>query len=81
MSTVWIVIGEHPFVGGTITSAYASEELANGAAAELVNIMLNDTDWPKKATPHNWPDHVKDLQDFHGAQFCNVEVLERKIHS
>lgn len=76
---IHILTAEHFNVPGLICQAHATAESAAIAAAEIVNIMLNDTKWQPLAGPDNWQAHVERLQDYHGAQHCYVEIRESEV--
>jgi hypothetical protein len=47
MQTVYLVEGEHPYVGGVRRSLHRTQESARRAAIELANIMLGNCKYPK----------------------------------
>lgn len=80
---IHLVTASHFSVPGVIKGAFSNEHSAKTEAARLTNIMLADTDTddrPEPATTETWPEVILWLQEYHGAQFCYVDldVLEVK---
>jgi hypothetical protein len=65
---------------GLLSKVHATSEGAAKAAAGLVNIMLKDTSWQQRASPASWERHLARLQDYHGSQYCYVEIAEKEVH-
>lgn len=78
---IHIVTAEHFSAPGLILKAFATAEGANAEAAELVNIMLNDSPMNSatSATADDWAGHIEALQDYHGAAHCYVEITETEL--
>lgn len=87
---IYLTTGEHFSIPGIRFHACATLAAANEQAASMVNVMLTDTanandlgdgsylyhSDPKPATPDNWAEGLAWLQDFHGAEHCDVDVVE-----
>jgi len=83
MATVHILLAEHFSVPGLIVGAHATREGAVREAVECVNLMLADSPVKKthqKATTENWQTVMEALQDYHGAQFCYADIIEKAVH-
>lgn len=84
MDAVFVIIAEHFEVPGKIVGAHATQRGAIEQAVDCLNLMLADspvgTAHPK-ATPDNWEAVVNALQEYHGAQYCYVEILERRLQT
>jgi hypothetical protein len=77
---VYTVQGEHPTTPGVPLLVCATLERANAEAAELVNLIAKDSDLEvPNATPENWEAVLFELQDFHGAENCWVDVTGREV--
>lgn len=71
--------GDHFSNPGHVMQHFTDKDVATTEAVALVNIMLADTDWEQVATAENWEAEVLRLQDYHGAQYCDVWVDETEI--
>ena len=78
MSKIYVVHGVHFEVPGTILSAHRTEAAANVAAAELVNIMLNELEIEQTANARNWADLLDlvngSIADDDEAHVCVMEL-------
>lgn len=79
MPKVYVVIGEHFNVPGTVIRAYATKAGATREAVRLVNIMLTDSHSVHVASEKDWEDHLSNLQDEHGARDCDVAIYELEV--
>lgn len=78
--TVYCVMGEHPTNPGVPLIVCATQERAQAEAASLVNLIAADSDLElAEATPENWERVLAELQDFHGAENCWVEITAHEI--
>ena len=78
--TVYCVMGEHPTTPGVPLIVCATQERAQAEAASLVNLIAADSDLElAEATPENWERVIAELQDFHGAESCWVEVTAQQV--
>jgi hypothetical protein len=80
--TVYLVTAEHFNVPGFINQPFASKEGATAEAVNLINLMLKDTSAkrkPKPATAETWESVLDWLQDYHGAQYCFVEIAATEV--
>lgn len=76
---IHLLTAEHFSVPGLVTKAFATPQAATAEAVDLTNLMLKDSDWRPLATPVQWQHHVERLQDYHGAQYCYVEIAELDV--
>jgi hypothetical protein len=77
---IFLLTAEHFEIPGLIQRAFHSELGADAEAAELVNLMVGDSDdsevgeKPAPSTAANWDTALEWLQGIHGAAHCYVEV-------
>lgn len=71
---IYLVTAEHFSVPGLINKPFATMEGATAEAVALANIMLEDSSRAADATADNWEARMLDLQDYHGAAHCFVEI-------
>lgn len=78
---IHLVTAEHYSNPGLIQKAFANAEAANAEAADLVNLMRKDTGWDCRtmAGPTSWEVFLLELQDYHGAAHCYVEITELEV--
>lgn len=77
---IFTVICSHPSVPGVQIVPCASLAIANDEAARLINIVRADSTGfdplPAEATAETWEPVLEQLQDWHGAAHCWLDINE-----
>jgi hypothetical protein len=76
---IQLVIPEHFSVPGVIIKAFVSLADATKECIELTNVMLSDHGGAADANSETWQDRVAQLQDYHGAAHCYVDLIETDL--
>ena len=81
---IYLLHAEHFSVPGLVMQASRSRQTAINLAVELTNTMIADHNQSTGATmapvtTEDWEGAIEQLQDYHGAAHCYVEIGEHDL--
>lgn len=74
---IWLLTAEHFHIPGQVCRAFATRELAEAEAVDLVDTMWRDSG--SETTADNWEWRLATLQDEHGSDSCYVDLVELPV--